>query len=60
MDAAARRFLTRDLGNRVARLSFGDAGAKARTANDDHQLAKAIQLLSTSTTQAQLLGAVRK
>ena len=60
MDAAARRFLSRDLSNRVARLSFGDAAAKARTAGDDHQLAKALQLLSSSTTQAQLLGVVKK
>ena len=60
MDAAARRFLSRDLSNRVARLSFGDAAAKARTASDDHQLAKALQLLSSSTTQAQLLGVVKK
>src|SRR5689334_17238178 len=60
MDAAARRFLSRDLANRVARLSFGDAAAKARAANDDHQLAKAVQLLESSTSQAQLLGVVRK
>ena len=60
MDAGARRFLTRDLSNRVTRLSFGDAAVKARTAGDDHQLARALQLLGSSTTQAQLLGAVRK
>jgi len=61
MDAAAHRFLSRDLANRVTRLSFGDAAAKARTASEDHQLARALQLLGTSTTQAQLLGAaVRK
>ncbi|HEV8217059.1 MAG TPA: hypothetical protein VGP95_14525, partial [Gemmatimonadaceae bacterium] len=61
MDAAARRFLTRDLANRVARISFGDAAAKARTASEDHQLAKALQLLGSSTTQAQLLaGFARK
>ena len=58
MDAAARRFLSRDLSNRVTRVSFGDAAVKARTAGDDHQLAKALQLLGSSTTQAQLLGAV--
>src|SRR4029079_467609 len=61
MDAAAHRFLSRDLANRVTRLSFGDAAAKARTVSEDHQLARALQLLGTSTTQAQLLGAaVRK
>ena len=56
-DAAARTFLTRDLANRVTRLSFGDAAAKARTLDDDHQLLRAIELLKNSTTQAQLLAA---
>ena len=60
MEAAARRFLTRDLANRVTRISFGDAAAKARTASDDHQLAKALQLLGSSTTQAQLLAGVAR
>ena len=52
-----RIFLTRDLTNRVARMTFGDAVAKARTASEDHQLAKAIDLLEHNTTQAQLLAA---
>ena len=55
--AIEREALTRDLANRVARLSFGDAAAKARSLNEDHQLSKAIELLQRSTTQAQLLAA---
>lgn len=55
-DAAARVFLTRDLANRVARLSFGDAGAKVRSVPQDKPLMKAIELLQKSTTQAQLLA----
>ena len=56
-EAAARTFLTRDLENRVTRLAFGDAAAKARNLAEDHQLLKAIELLEHSTTQAQLLAA---
>jgi hypothetical protein len=52
-----RTFLTRDLENRVTRLTFGDAAAKARNLAEDHQLLKAIDLLEHSTTQAQLLAA---
>jgi carboxyl-terminal processing protease len=57
-DSAARTFLTRDLSNRVTRMSFGDAVAKGRTLADDHQLSRAITLLEKSTTQAQLLATV--
>jgi carboxyl-terminal processing protease len=56
-DATARTVLTRDLENRVARLSFGDAVAKARTLDEDHQLLKAVELLQRNATQAQLLAA---
>jgi hypothetical protein len=56
-DAAARTVLTRDLENRVTRLSFGDAAAKARTLDEDHQLLKAVDLLKRNTTQSQLLAA---
>jgi len=56
-DSTARVVLTRDLENRVARLSFGDAVAKARSLDEDHQLLKAVELLQRSTTQAQLLAA---
>ena len=56
-DGAARRFLTRDLANRVARMSFGEAAAKERLLSEDHQLTRAIDLLEKSSTQAQLLAA---
>jgi len=56
---AERTFLTRDLANRVTRMTFGDAVAKARTTSDDHQLTKAIDLLEHNTTQAQLLAAAK-
>ena len=56
-DSAARRFLTHDLVNRVARMSFGEAAAKERLLPEDHQLLEAIELLEKSTTQAQLLAA---
>jgi hypothetical protein len=56
-DATARTVLTRDLENRVARLSFGDAVAKSRTLDEDHQLLKAVELLQRNATQAQLLAA---
>jgi carboxyl-terminal processing protease len=55
-DSVARAFFTRDLSNRVTRMSFGEAVAKARTLPDDHQLSRAIALLERSTTQAQLLA----
>jgi hypothetical protein len=41
----------------VARLSFGDAVAKSRTLDEDHQLLKAVELLQRNATQAQLLAA---
>jgi len=56
-DSTERKVLTRDLENRVARLTFGDGTAKARTLNEDHQLLKAVELLQRNTTQAQLLAA---
>src|SRR6185437_16019576 len=55
-DRAARRFLTRDLASRVARLAFGDAAAKQQQLALDHPLETAIALLEHSTTQAQLLA----
>ncbi|HEY4217279.1 MAG TPA: S41 family peptidase [Gemmatimonadaceae bacterium] len=56
-DATARTFLTNDLANRVTRLAFGDAAAKARSVGEDHQLEKALELLQHSTTETQLLAA---
>ncbi len=56
-DSAARTFLVSDLEHRVARLSFGDAAAKARFLAEDRPLTAAVNLLQKSTTQAQLLAA---
>jgi hypothetical protein len=56
-EPAEREFLTRDLSHRVARMSFGDAVAKANSVSEDHQLLEAIELLEKSRTQAQLLAA---
>jgi carboxyl-terminal processing protease len=55
-EPAARSFLLRDLSNRVARMAFGDAAAKARIVDQDKPLSKAIELLEKSSTQAQLLA----
>jgi carboxyl-terminal processing protease len=56
-EPAATKILDRELDRRVARLVLGDAGAKARTIGDDHQLARALQLLSVARTQEQLFAA---
>jgi len=57
LEPAGREFLIRDLAHRVARMSFGDAVAKAQSVSEDHQLLEAIELLQKSRTQAQLLAA---
>ncbi|HEX3866628.1 MAG TPA: S41 family peptidase [Gemmatimonadaceae bacterium] len=57
LESTAETFLTHDLENRVARLAFGDAAAKARDLADDKPLTKALDLLQHSSTQAQLLAA---
>jgi carboxyl-terminal processing protease len=57
LESAERKFLERDLTTRVARLSFGDAAAKARNLSDDHPLLEAIDLLQHIPTQAKLLAA---
>jgi len=56
-DETARKFLTNDLSNRVARLALGEAAAKERTLADDKPLSRAVQLLKNSNTQSQLLAA---
>ncbi|HEX4683463.1 MAG TPA: S41 family peptidase, partial [Gemmatimonadaceae bacterium] len=55
-DSVEKRILTRDLAQRVARLSYGDAAAKQRVLGDDRPLVKAIELLQHATSQAQLLA----
>ncbi|HEY4304776.1 MAG TPA: S41 family peptidase [Gemmatimonadaceae bacterium] len=57
IDAGAKTAIERDLANRVARLSFGDAAAKVRLVKEDKPLSKAIELLEKNATQAQLLAA---
>jgi len=57
-DSVSKVFLTRDLANRVTRMTFGEAAAKSRTLSEDHQLLRAIELLEHSATQAQLLATV--
>jgi carboxyl-terminal processing protease len=55
-DSVSREYYTRDLSNRVTRMTFGDAVAKRRTLAEDHQLSRAIELLERSGTQAKLLA----
>jgi carboxyl-terminal processing protease len=57
VEAGARVAIERDLANRVARLSYGDAAAKVRLVKEDKPLMKAIELLQKNATQAQLLAA---
>ena len=56
VEPVAQKLLDRELDRRVARLVLGDAGAKQRELSDDHQLSRALQLLSTARSQAQLLA----
>jgi carboxyl-terminal processing protease len=55
-DGVATKLLDRELDRRVARLVLGDAGAKIRNLQDDHQLSKAVALLTASHTQNALLA----
>ena len=56
-EPVAPKLLDRELDRRVARLVLGDAGAKLRSLDDDHQLTRAIALLSTARSQNALLAA---
>jgi carboxyl-terminal processing protease len=58
-EPAATRILDRELDRRVSRLVLGDAGARQRSVADDHQLARAISLLSGARTQEALFAAGR-
>ncbi|MEP6729356.1 MAG: S41 family peptidase, partial [bacterium] len=55
-EPVATKLLDRELDRRVARLVLGDAGAKQRGLQEDHQLSKAVALLSTNHTQNALLA----
>ena len=58
-EPAATRILDRELDRRVSRLVLGDAGARQRSVTEDHQLARAIALLSGARTQEALFAAGR-
>ncbi len=58
-EPAANRILDRELDRRLSRLVLGDAGARQRSAVDDHQLARAIALLSGARSQDALFAAGR-
>ncbi len=55
-EPVAGKLLDRELDRRVARLVLGDAGAKKRSIAEDHQLSRAIALLSTARSQEALLA----
>ena len=59
LEPIAPKILDRELDRRVARLVLGDAGAKERALADDHQLTRAIQLLTNTRSQDALLAAAR-
>jgi carboxyl-terminal processing protease len=56
-EPSATAMLDRELDRRVARLLLGDAGSKRRALGDDHQLARAVALLSTARSQDALFAA---
>jgi carboxyl-terminal processing protease len=58
-EPAATRILDRELDRRLSRLVLGDAGARQRSVPDDHQLARAIALLSSARSQEALFAAGR-
>jgi carboxyl-terminal processing protease len=58
-EPATSKILDRELDRRLARSLLGDAGARQRSAAEDHQLARAIALLSSARSQEALLAAGR-
>ena len=58
-EPGATHILDRELDRRVSRLVLGDAGARQRSVNEDHQLARAIALISTARSQDALFAAGR-
>ena len=59
LEPVAPKILDRELDRRVARLVLGDAAAKERVLGEDHQLTRAIQLLTNARSQEALLAAAR-
>jgi carboxyl-terminal processing protease len=58
-EPVATKMLDRELDRRVSRLLLGDAGAKRRALEDDHQLARAVNLLGAVRSQDALFAAAR-
>ncbi|HET9011612.1 MAG TPA: S41 family peptidase [Gemmatimonadaceae bacterium] len=58
-EPAATRILDRELDRRLSRLVLGDAGARQRSVGEDHQLARALALLSGARSQEALFAAGR-
>jgi carboxyl-terminal processing protease len=58
-EPVATTVLDRELDRRVSRLVLGDAGARQRSVSEDHQLARAITLLSGARSQDALFAAGR-
>ena len=53
---AGQGLINRELEQRVARVGFGDTAAKRRSLKDDAPLRKAMELLSTGSSQRDLLA----
>jgi len=47
------------IGDRVARLAFGDSTAKRREVGDDSQLMRALEIIRRGETQQDLFAGVR-
>ena len=58
-EPVVNKLLDRELDRRVARLVLGDAGAKVRNLSEDHQLSKAVALLTAARSQTALLVAAQ-
>jgi carboxyl-terminal processing protease len=56
-EPVVNKVLDHELDRRVARLVLGDAGAKLRNLSEDHQLTRAVALLTTARSQTALLAA---
>jgi carboxyl-terminal processing protease len=52
--------IDRALENRIAKVAFGDGAARRHTMRDDNQLMRAVALLRSATSQAQLIASLPK
>jgi carboxyl-terminal processing protease len=57
---AASRYVDRLIENRIARLAFGDAGAKRREVDDDNQLRVALDILRKGQNQKELFAIAKQ